>query len=50
MISRRERELELLWRQTGGVDPHTGKAWLTPRMLRDAQELERKLRESVSGR
>lgn len=39
MLSRREQELELLWKKTGGVCPQTGKMWLTPRMIRDAEKL-----------
>lgn len=42
-VSRREQILELLWKQTGGIIPETGKAWLTPRMEREAKELEKRL-------
>lgn len=38
-MSKREEELERLWKETGGVDPETGKMWLTPRMEREAEKL-----------
>ena len=33
-------ELEELWKKQKGVDPNTGKMWLTPRMERDAKTLQ----------
>lgn len=41
MTTQREREkaYERLWKLTGGVNPHTGEAWLTPRMKREAKSL-----------
>ena len=38
-MSKREEELERLWKETGGVDPKSGKMWLTPRMERIAQQV-----------
>ena len=43
-MSRREQELELLWKKTGGIDTATGKMWLTPRMEKEAEELTERLR------
>lgn len=43
--SKREKELERLWKLTGGIDPNTGEMWLTPRMEREAQELAERMRE-----
>ena len=39
-----EEVLEALWRHTKGVDPETGQAWLTPRMLRESLRLQCRLR------
>lgn len=39
-----EEVLEALWRYTKGVDPETGQAWLTPRMLRESLSLQCRLR------
>jgi hypothetical protein len=43
-MSKREQELETLWKKTGGIDPNTGKGWLTPRMEREAQALAERLK------
>lgn len=39
-----EEELELLWQEQKGIDPETGRMWLTPRMEREAKELEKELK------
>jgi hypothetical protein len=33
-----EIEIERLWKEQKGIDPETGKMWLTPRMERNAEE------------
>jgi hypothetical protein len=40
LATERERKIEEVWKLYKGVDPETGKAWLTPRMERDARVLE----------
>jgi len=34
-----EEQLEILWKKQKGIDPKTGRAWLTPRMERNAKQL-----------
>jgi cell division protein FtsB len=34
--ARLEENIELLWRETDGILPSTGRMWLTPRMEREA--------------
>ena len=35
----REKAIEKKWIKEQGIDPETGKAWLTPRMIREASHL-----------
>ena len=36
---KREKAIEKKWIKEQGIDPETGKAWLTPRMIREASYL-----------
>jgi hypothetical protein len=45
LLDESEEELELLWKETGGIDPETGKMWLTPRMEQEAVALDKSLSE-----
>lgn len=42
-----EKALEQIWKDTKGVNPETGKMWLTPRMERDAAKLEESWAQSA---
>jgi NitT/TauT family transport system ATP-binding protein len=37
----KEEALEQLWKEQKGVNPQTGKMWLTPRMEREAKKIEK---------
>ena len=43
MVDALETQLENLWTATKGVHPETGKAWLTPKMEREANNLAARL-------
>lgn len=45
-----EAAAERHWREQGGVDPNTGKMWLTPRMERNAIRLAESLANSKLSR
>lgn len=44
-----ERELERKWKKQQGIDPETGKAWLTPRMARNALRAETTMKLEEMG-
>lgn len=33
-------DIEQLWKDQKGIDPQTGKAWLTPKMMEEAKRLK----------
>jgi len=49
LLEESETLLEMLWRLSGGIDPATGKMWLTPRMEREVESLKQRCKdESIS--
>lgn len=40
-VQQEEVEIESLWHDQRGIDPRTGKMWLTPRMEREASALQK---------
>ena len=40
VVRKGEEKVEALWKKQGGVDPKTGRMWLTPRMERMARRMQ----------